>query len=93
MQPKPNELELEIVKRRTKKHSGLSGLFKYFRKRTQYSYWSDMFLLSAICRSLIRHELPFSKWEVYRAFQLVDKSEFHAEEKKEIISWLMGHEE
>jgi hypothetical protein len=83
-------IEKIIIKRRKKYNSGLGAIFKYLRKKRLYDRWGDVPLLLTICKTLIEQNLPYSKWEVYRAFRLVTKDDYSPTEKKQIIRPMIG---
>lgn len=81
-------LEDRLIKYRKKKIR-LRSIFKTLRDMTQFSSWSDLFLLNTIVDNLNTLTLPYSKAEIYQAFKLVDKEDYYPGVKKILIAPLI----
>jgi len=83
----------EIVQeRRNKYHSGLSGIYKHFRKQQGFMLWGGIPLLTGIVRALQDAGISFSKAEFYYAFRQIPKDDYAPKDKRKIIRSILDRD-
>jgi hypothetical protein len=66
----------------------LRAIFQRVGKLKKFECLSDLNLLNCIIIALRELELPYSIKEVYSAFKLVDKNDYHKGQKKMVLKSL-----